>query len=86
MHKAQRDTLQELIGDDQLGFDESTRERLLANIDAIDRGSKDFELLIEELMRSNTIKNDVEQKVNERVEALASARAKEKQSLETPSV
>jgi hypothetical protein len=83
MQKAQRDALQDLIGSDQLGFDDSTRERLLTNIDAIDRGSQDFEFLIEELMQSNAIKEDIEKRVNEKVEALALARAKETQSLDS---
>lgn len=81
--KAQRDLLQELISSDESDFEESTRQRLLTNLDAIDSGSEDFELLVKELVQSNSIKADVERRVTEKVEALAAARAKELQSIDS---
>jgi hypothetical protein len=83
MPRAQREVLQELISSDQLDFEEFTQERLLANIEAIDRGSEDFDLLVKELLQSNSIKVDIEKRVAEKVEALVAARAKETQSLES---
>jgi hypothetical protein len=81
--KAQRDLLQELISSDESDFEESTRQRLLTNLDAIDSGSEDFELLVRELVQSDSIKADVEKRVTEKVEALAAVRAKELQSIES---
>jgi hypothetical protein len=80
--KAQREVLQDLVSSDELNFEESTRERLLSNINAIDRGTEDYEALVSDLLQSGPIKADIEARIVQRVDALAAERTRELQSLE----
>lgn len=80
--KAQRDELQELVSSDELNFEDSTRERLRNNINAIDRGTDDFDALIRDLLQSEAIQTDIEKRATEKVDALAADLAKELQSIE----
>jgi hypothetical protein len=81
--KAQRDVLQELVSSDELNFEDSTHERLLSNINAIDRGAEDFESLVKDLLQSSSIKTDIEKRVTEKIDTLAAERARELQSIES---
>ncbi|MES1190676.1 MAG: hypothetical protein ABUS47_06305 [Steroidobacter sp.] len=80
--RAARDQLIELVETNDFRFDETTKERLRANLNAISNGTEDFDQLIAALLQAPSVKDEVERRTNEEIDLKVSERDKTKRELE----
>ncbi|WP_129777093.1 hypothetical protein [Peristeroidobacter soli] len=82
LSKTSRELLVELFDVDDLRFDEATKVRLKANLDAIARGSEDFNELVSALLQTQVIKDEIERRIAAEVDVRVAERDRTKRELE----